>query len=308
MPQLPEAQHESKPVSGRLRKAYADGRFGQVHYVYVGTGAPLVLMGPAPRSWTAFERLFPLLEVDFQLIAPDVPGFGQSTVPPPDADMYDLASSILAVLDDRGLERADVYGHNTGRLVAAALAAQAPERVRRLIIAGPTFTLIPEQDARVAAIRSFVKDRYFGDAVGSDQDSDPFRREWATTFRTLAQWWWSDRVFTDPTPAETIHSLTQRIVDELTSREAVRAMYGINFDFDMAEALSRVSAPTLLVEIVGGSADQADFERQGPRLADRMSDARTVTLEQTEDAMALDLLTGMAPMAKVIREFLGGQR
>lgn len=287
-----------------MRRGYADVRYGQVHFVDHGAGEPLVLLGPAPRSWRAFEQFFPLLEDQFRLIAPDVPGFGASSAPPPGAEMRDLAAGVVAVLDHLGLQKAHVFGHNTGRLVAASMAAEFPERVATLIVAGPTFTLIPEQAERIEAIRSFVADRYF-DTSGA-RGSAPLS-EWATTFRTLVgEWWWNRALFTAPDPVLVIEALENRLIDELTARRSVHEVYRINFDFDFAAALARAPQRSLVIEIVGRSADAGGFPRQGARLAAMMPDASSVVLEQTEDAIALFLLTGLAPMAATIRDFLQG--
>ena len=293
-------------VNVKLTKRYASSPAGQIHHVTCGSGAPLVLLGPAPRSWRAFEQMFPLLAGDFHLIAPDPPGFGNSDPPSADATMKEIAASVVAVLDDLGIGRAHVYGHNTGRLIAAALAAHWPARVDRLIIAGPTFTLIPEQETRINAIRDFVKARYFDDSENEGSSlTDPAIRKWATTYRTMiGDWWWTDGIFRTTDPGYVIEALENRLIDELAARRTVNDMYRINFDFDFADALAKAEAKTRIIEITGGSADSGGFERQGKRLAAVMEDASAITLSQTEEALALFLLTGLEPMAEAIREFL----
>ena len=291
----------------RIRKNYADAAFGQVHYAHQGEGPPLVLLGPAPRSWRAFEHVFPLLKDSFHLVAPDPPCFGESAAVSADATMRDVAAAVVSVLDDLRIERAHVYGHNTGRLIAAALAADWPERVDRLIVAGPTFTLIPEQDVRIAAVKSFVGDRYFDEDAGMQASSSthPAIKAWATTFRTMiGPWWWNEALFAGPDPVPVIEALENRIVDELMSRRTVGAMYQLNFSFDFAAALARTTARTLIIEITGGSADAGGFERQATRLAARMKSAETLTLVQREGPIGLFLLTGVEPMVHAIRTFL----
>ena len=290
-------------MSSTLRKGYADAPHGQVHFVHRGAGPALVLLGPAPRSWRAFEQVFPLLDDRFHLIAPDPPCFGESAPLPPSAGMFDVAGSIVAVLDDLGIEKAHVYGHNTGRLIAAAMAANWPQRVDRLIVAGPTFTLIPEQEERIAAIRSFIAARYFDDADSSATHAA--LRSWATMYRTMVSpWWWTEELFTAADPTPIIQALENRIVDELMARRTVDGMYRMNFEFDFAAALARAQARTLIVEIIGRSADAGGFERQGARLAARMHNASVVQLEQQEGPIGLFLLTGLRPMCDVIRRFL----
>lgn len=291
--------------AGAIRKSYADRAFRSGPLCPRGRRPPTGLARPAPRSWRAFREMFALLQDDFHLVVPDPPGFGESTTLPRGATMSDVAATVVAVLDDLGLGSAHVYGHNTGRLIAAALAAEAPERVGRLMIAGPTFTLVPEQEERISAIRSFVQDRYFnGSAISSA--SDRARHDWAALCRTLAGWWWDERVFSCDDPEPIISALADRIGDELAARDGVAAMYAMNFDFDLAVALRSAKARTLIIEIVGGACDHGGFPRQGDRLAAQMADASVVTLTQTEGLIALELLTGMRPMAEVIRAFAVG--
>jgi non-heme chloroperoxidase len=71
-------------------------------------------------------------------IVPDLRGHGAS-VAPHDADAYSpdiLAGDLLAVLDEQDVERVDVMGFSLGSWVSLALAALAPDRVRRLVIGG----------------------------------------------------------------------------------------------------------------------------------------------------------------------------
>lgn len=293
-----------------IKKGYAEGPYGQVHFAHNDRRdrPALVLLGPAPRSWRAFEQVFPLLDDAFHLIAPDPPCFGASDALPEDATMYDVAEAVVEVLNALEVDKAHVYGHNTGRLIAAAIGDKFQERVDRMIIAGPTFTLIPEQDIRIAAIRGFVGPRYFdGNKDPAANRTNPVLQAWASTFRSMiAPWWWTDDLFTTPEPAEFVTALENRIIDELMSRRSVELMYRMNFAFDMADALRRVRAETRIIEIVGRSADAGGFDRQGRRLAAQMPHASAMEMRQTEDAIGLFLLCGLEPMCAEIKRFLRG--
>lgn len=291
-------------MTSPLHKGYADAPHGQVHFVDCGVGPPLLLLGPAPRSWRAFEQMFPLLAERFHMIAPDPPCFGESSPVPSGSTMFDVARGIVAVLDELGVERAHVYGHSTGRLIAAAMAAEWPDRVDRLIIAGPTFTLIPEQETRIAAIRSYVAARYFDN--NSTPATHPALRAWATTYRSMVSpWWWTEELFLAQDPVPVIEALENRLIDELKGRRTVDVMYKMNFDFDLAKALARAHARTLIIEITGRSADSGNFQRQGERLAACMRNASVIEMKQVEEGSGLlFLLTGVAPMAKAISDFL----
>ena len=64
------------------KKGYADGPFGQLHYMTAGSGAPLIMTHQSPDSMVQFEPVLGLLaEQGIQAIAVDIPGYGMSDRP-----------------------------------------------------------------------------------------------------------------------------------------------------------------------------------------------------------------------------------
>ena len=76
----------------------------------------------------------PLAE-DFDLLAFDQRGLGQSDKPDGPYTMADYAADAIALLDHVGWERCCIYGISFGGMVAQELAVTAPERVARLVLA-----------------------------------------------------------------------------------------------------------------------------------------------------------------------------
>ena len=127
-----------RPSSPALRRAYADGSSGQVHY-YDGGGAglPLVLLHQSPTSAIDFAGTFPAFAAaGVRVVAPDLPGMGMSDTPPAPPTIEDFAEAVFAVMDAAGLACAAVLGHHTGAQVALAMAVAQPERVERLVLYG----------------------------------------------------------------------------------------------------------------------------------------------------------------------------
>ncbi|MGF9755656.1 alpha/beta hydrolase [Microvirga sp. 0TCS3.31] len=81
-------------------------------------------------------------------LAPDLPGHGGATWDPP----YTFARHAEAVLPLLGEEPVTVVGHSMGGVVALALAALAPDRVRRVVGLGIKVAWPPEDAARAAAL------------------------------------------------------------------------------------------------------------------------------------------------------------
>jgi pimeloyl-ACP methyl ester carboxylesterase len=77
------------------------------------------------------------LSDEFELIVPDLRGHGDTDTPA-DSDFSDaaFASDIVAVLDDRGIDAAHVFGYSLGGWIVLELAASYPSRVRTAIVGG----------------------------------------------------------------------------------------------------------------------------------------------------------------------------
>jgi pimeloyl-ACP methyl ester carboxylesterase len=93
-----------------------------------GTGAPLVLLHALGLSRRAWDPVLPALASRFDVIAVDLPGFGdsaplygQAEVPP-----AKLAESVADLLDDLGVTAPHVAGNSLGGWVALELAARRP--------------------------------------------------------------------------------------------------------------------------------------------------------------------------------------
>lgn len=75
-----------------------------------------------------------MLEGHFQVIAPDLPGHGETPVPPGPATMEEMASNVSGVMDALGVSEAVVCGLSMGGYVTLALCRMLPERVRALVL------------------------------------------------------------------------------------------------------------------------------------------------------------------------------
>ncbi len=99
-----------------------------------GAGAPLILLHGFPQNHRCWEKVAPVLAQHFDVIVPDLRGYGDSDAPEGVAAYAkrEMARDIVGLMDALGLERAHVLGHDRGARVAYRLALDAPERVARL--------------------------------------------------------------------------------------------------------------------------------------------------------------------------------
>ncbi|HET9158380.1 MAG TPA: 2-succinyl-6-hydroxy-2,4-cyclohexadiene-1-carboxylate synthase [Myxococcaceae bacterium] len=98
-----------------------------------GKGSPLLLIHGFTGTRDAWSHLQPLLGDRFRVLAPDLPGHGESPLAA-DTSFHGAVDQLLALLDATGLERVDVAGYSLGARVALALCLRAPERVGRLVL------------------------------------------------------------------------------------------------------------------------------------------------------------------------------
>lgn len=104
----------------------------ELAYVRQGKGTPLVLLHGFPLDHHIWDEITPLLEDSFDLIIPDLRGFGESTTVDTPYTTDDLASDIAGLLDHLGIEEAAIAGHSMGGYVTLAFARLYPEKVSGL--------------------------------------------------------------------------------------------------------------------------------------------------------------------------------
>jgi pimeloyl-ACP methyl ester carboxylesterase len=120
-----------------------------------GHGQPLVLLHGVGASRAVWRRVTPALAEDRHVIAPDLPGFGESD---PAADRFDLdtvAAALAVPLAARAGEPFDLLGNSLGGAVALKLAVLRPDLVRRLVLSAPAgFAPRPSPVAGAAGVLS----------------------------------------------------------------------------------------------------------------------------------------------------------
>jgi pimeloyl-ACP methyl ester carboxylesterase len=81
--------------------------------------------------WTP---ILPVLGEKFTVVAPDLPGIGDSSIPKDGLDMKTAAIRIHTLVRSLGIEKARIVGHDIGLMVAYAYAAQFPAEVEKLVV------------------------------------------------------------------------------------------------------------------------------------------------------------------------------
>ena len=106
----------------------------KLHYLTAGHGTPLILLHGYAETSLMWKPIIPLLAQRFTVIAPDLPGIGDSSIPAHGLDMKTAAISIHDLAKSLDVRRAEVVGHDIGLMVAYAYAAQFPTEVTKLVL------------------------------------------------------------------------------------------------------------------------------------------------------------------------------
>jgi pimeloyl-ACP methyl ester carboxylesterase len=290
----------------RSQSGAADGTSGPPEVVVrdVGTrgirtrvleaGSPdapaLVLVHGLFESHLAFEEVIGDLARRFHVIAPDLPGFGESEKPIPARYSYGVEAFAEAVADliaAFGVGRASVVGHGLGGAVALTLAAVHAELVQRLVLIDPlTYPAAATFRARLP----------FMPVVGGFV----FKQLWG---RALFRATYRDEVFPPGTPLPLARiDRHYELFNTPAARESAHAVMRSMLDTRAVIArVSRVTAPTL---VVWGRDDRRYPVAMAQRLAREIRGAKLEIME-----------TGHAPheekpreLARLVAQFLEGRR
>lgn len=251
-----------------------------------GAGPPVLLLHGLFADRTTWGRVMGGLGDAFRLIAPDLPGFGESEKPPASRFPYGIEAFSEAICDlYAALEvgRAAVIGHALGGAVALALAARHPELVSRLILID-ALCYPPRRDwARSIALIPFAGGLVFKQLLGRTG----FRALYRDTMVSVPQ-------ALDPERVDAYYDAFNTPAARGSTLETLRGTRDVS---GLVADTARIHAPTL---VVWGRNDRLFPSEVGQKIARRI---RGATFRLVD--------TGHAPqeerpeeLASILAEFL----
>ena len=127
------------------RTAEVDGV--KLHYLTAGRGPAVILLHGYAETSRMWRPIIPLLAGRFTVIAPDLPGIGDSSIPADKIDIKASATRIHALARSLGVEKARVVGHDIGLMVAYAYATQFPTETEKLVVMDAFLPGVPGWEA-----------------------------------------------------------------------------------------------------------------------------------------------------------------
>jgi pimeloyl-ACP methyl ester carboxylesterase len=125
---------QAKPVPNTILSRFAEVDGVKLHYLTAGEGPVVILLHGYTQTSRMWRPLIPKLTEKFRVIAPDLPGIGDSDIPKDGLDMKTAAIRIHALAKSLGVTKARVVGHDIGLMVAYAYATQFPNEVEKLAV------------------------------------------------------------------------------------------------------------------------------------------------------------------------------
>jgi len=230
----------------RVRRAYFDCRFGQLH---VRTAFPtsggfdehttLVCIHRSPRTSRSFAKFLPEMARDRSVYAPDLPGYGESDPPPQRPAIADYAAAMADFVDAMRFREIDLLGHHMGALVAAELGMLRPEQVRRIVMVSvPVFNLEEREAFHARSQQATLT-----------EDGSSLLREWQRQVQGRG-------------PGTTLEDCAEGFADRLHS--GANASWGANAAYTYAanERLPLVRQPVLVIRPKDELWDAAQRARQ----------------------------------------------
>jgi pimeloyl-ACP methyl ester carboxylesterase len=112
-----------------------------------GHGTPLILLHGYAETSLMWKPIIPAFAQRFMVIAPDLPGIGDSGIPANGLDMKSAAIRIHGLARSLGVGKAEVVGHDIGLMVAYAYGAQFPAEVTKLVLMDAFLPGVPGWEA-----------------------------------------------------------------------------------------------------------------------------------------------------------------
>jgi len=111
---------------------------GRFHYARMGAGPPILLLHGWPEFWLTWRHNLAPLAERFDVIAPDLRGFGESVghVPAPGSPLTPeiIAEDVVSLLDAIGVRKVGVVAHDVGAVAVQSLARSHPQRISGIFL------------------------------------------------------------------------------------------------------------------------------------------------------------------------------
>lgn len=194
-----------------------------IHYREGGQGECLLFIHEMPLSSEVFIPLMNRLKEQMHVVAPDLPGYGDSSPLNERLSISQYASLLLKFMDQANIGYFSIFGVHGGASIAIEMAKQASDRVNKLFLSGvPLF----KEEERVKMHQNLKVFTY--------DDSGNHFQQW---------WYYFEKKWDETTSKEIIHTA---VIDVMKAGPNYDWGYREAFDYNPEPALRELTHPVFL--------------------------------------------------------------
>tara|TARA_R110002110_G_scaffold395138_2_gene609563 strand:+ start:54492 stop:55292 length:801 start_codon:yes stop_codon:yes gene_type:complete len=235
------------------------GRF-DVNYIEAGDGFPIVLIHGLAGDHTAWLPQIAAFKDTYRVIAMDNPGSGESSPVDAPVTTEELADTMIALMDNLGVDKAHVVGRSLGGLIGQHMMLRAPERVQSMTLAASTPAV----------------DRIGKRILENMREVLEWRDNWVDWARHSAHVFVSPAFYNDnPEAMERIEAL---VGNEARSKISYVNLNHAALTHDTSDRLGEMPCPTL---IMGGRQDPICSMQGTDELSAGIANSETVIFEKS---------------------------
>lgn len=197
----------------------------RIYYEEYGNGIPLLLLHGGFGSINDFKKVIPKLSDSFRIIAPDSPGHGRSEQA--DTLSYELLASFFSkMIDLLQLDSVYIIGWSDGGNAALILAADRPEKVKKIVVSGSN-TRLDDSDPGTLNFLKQLNPKYVEttqkDWLTEYIKKSPQKDKWEKFILDMQKMWSTKIVVSEPKLAQ----IKNQILIVLGDRDAIKIEHGI---------------------------------------------------------------------------------
>jgi pimeloyl-ACP methyl ester carboxylesterase len=212
----------------------------RIHYRQVGFGDPILLLHASPRSGKMLENFGKMLSQSFQVIIPDLPGYGFSeAITQKVNNLYEVVPYLKAFLEALSINKISIYGTATGAQLGIAFALTHPESVKNLYLDNPAH--FSEEEYQQISEKYFV-------SIAPKSDGSHLIDLWNHVKYSMMYFPWYDHSeeaqFSKTVPSDAI--IADGVQAYIVAGERYDELYRAAFLHDKVDRIQKLIVPTVI--------------------------------------------------------------
>ena len=217
----------------------------KIHYRKIGMGETIVLLHASPRSGKMLENFGKMLSEHFEVIIPDLPGYGYSeSIPQKVETLYDVVPYLKDFFNGLNISKPFIYGTATGAQLGIAYALTYPNEIKKLYLDNPAHFSEEEYQQ--------ISEKYFVDLTPKERGNH-LGDLWNHVKESMMYFPWYDHSpesqFSTVEPSPII--INESVKEYLNAGVRYDELYRAAFKHERVEKIQQLSVPTVIFKWEG---------------------------------------------------------